>query len=958
MTDPATMETTASDWWVNLKGSGRRTVLKLMDQSWLADKYHGDIPQLPRFNDMLLSKRSLAGSLQQQAARVHSSWKSLSPDESSAVNDLLLDASRAKVDLTQADGEGPLFDRYYAMSREAQNVYDSVRGIYDQQFNLAKETIKRFIDDDESMTADEKTAAIKELDTRFRRSDGYFPFERFGDFIAIAESPEYTALRKESEALEARMEASRSPEKQKEAAKQLREVQKEMKKLADAGERSVIAHETEAEMLRTVEELEGQGYSVRQKLAHEFDANTDGVSDTFMRKVNSSLDSMASKNPDDAKGILGMKSMLNQMYLSMMPAGSALKRQLQRKNVAGYSQDAQRVFAATTTRNANYLAELRHGHETRKLLNDIGQTVRDKPIPVQEVYQQLRKNYNALQDQSQAPVLDFLKNTSYVYMLGASPSFTVMHLMQTPLIGAPILAGRHSPLKILPELTRAGQDVIERYEQGLETGDDMSFGKNIGEREMLRYMRDRTVFDNTEVREFMATGKGSGFAREAGRTILHYATLVPHHTERFNRLTMALTAYRLAMADNKLPLISQAEFDQYVADHPQSQLTKKQLTAAKYAERAVQDTNVNYSEENAAYFMKKGGPGAMRPIFTRLTVQFLKYQYGMFKILAQNAGKLKDPGERAVAARTLAGIFATHATMTGLMGAPFAGAVMLTFNLLQKMFGDPNDPVDAETRFRNQLADSFGPEAGDVLARGALRLPGVRDVLPVDITGRVGLGDLLVGSNRGASSEIDKANTLAYLASVIGGPAISLVGNMADGFKQLSDGEFQKGLEAFLPKVVRDVSKGLRYMETGVTTAGNKPVLEAEDLSAGDVAAQLVGFQSQRVESAFAQRGAFQRVQTSLQKRRSKLLRAYARAQKSGDVAAIAQARRNISEYNELQRSKKNFSEIISPRSMMRTDRQRQMDLLRLQNGVSPMPREMGLMENYADFAYDEDEEE
>lgn len=663
LNDPRNFDTTAADWWTNTKGTGRRALLKGMGQRWMTEKYRDKLPELDKWLDLLVTKSTAAQAITQKAARVHGTWKALPPDQAAEVGRLLLDASKEKADLTDMNGSGPLYDRYYAMSREAQDTYDAVRATYDDHFNQAKSIMQQFIKDSD-MTPEEQAEAINELNQKFKQSKGYFPFERFGDWVTIAESADLADLRQQ---ITTELEASKSltGDEQKAALKSINNLRKQVRKMeANEDQYMVMAFEDEASMRNEAQALRDEGYVVREKLASDFDASVDVVSSTFMRKVNDSLNNMASMNPDAAKGILGMKSMLNQMYLSMMPEGSPLKRQLSRRNIAGQSEDAQRVFAATTRRNASYLSELQNGHQVRRVLEEMRTRVRNQPIEMQEVYNQLKRHYDQLQTAASTPIQDALASATYAYMLGSNPSFTLLQLMQTPMVAVPLLAGKNSMPKATKALTVAGKDVLDTFGDTFEPGNEFKAGKTDDEQNMLRYMMSRNALSATEAADFVAAGQASTPVKKAAQVTMKVASFLPHHAERFNRLTTALAAYRLALKNPKIKTeVSDGIYRQYMADHPDIKLTKEQFAAAQYAEKMLTDAHVDFAQETQPYFMQRG------VIFgSRLMFQFMKYQYGMFKILAQNASDMIDkslpPEDRWGATRTFGSMLATHQVLS------------------------------------------------------------------------------------------------------------------------------------------------------------------------------------------------------------------------------------------------------------------------------------------------------
>jgi len=114
--------------------------------------------------------------------------------------------------------------------------------------------------------------------------------------------------------------------------------------------------------------------------------------------------------------------------------------------------------------------------------------------------------------------------------------------------------------------------------------------------------------------------------------------------------------------------------------------------------------------------------------------QYREYQLGMLSLLA-NQLKAATNGSTE-AKRALLGLFAMHGALAGALGLPLAGTACFLANMLNKIFGDPDEPWDAEVEFRNWLADAFGVEAGAVAAKGLPMLAGL------DVSRRIGLGSI------------------------------------------------------------------------------------------------------------------------------------------------------------------------------------------------------------------------
>ncbi|MGZ5183617.1 MAG: PLxRFG domain-containing protein [Caldimonas sp.] len=954
------LKVTPSDIVTAVSHKGEDALLNFLTQSQIADMRSLQ-PQLKaqmsRWVDNLRTAVAKKDTYVHEASSAWNDWRTLPAAEQTELGKLLQEGTTRQIDVTNKKA-GALNDRFNALSQPAKDVHKAVHDTFKQQAAHAQRVLTQIINatPDEVMPKAEKDQAIAAMKAQFEKLPIYFPLRRFGDYINVAEKQSYLDARDQVEKLGDHMTAlaksGASPAELAVAKAKHDEAQIKLQAEADSGNRQVTSHEDEARQIAEARELEKQGYIVRQKKAQEFDARTDAINASFMAAAMKSLDHEAATSPDHAQAIEGMKSMLNQLYYAMIPESAALRGNLARANVAGFDADAQRAYAATATKNAGFLAQLEHGTMSRQILAEMKKVVDAEPNNKRStaVYNQVKKHYNVLQQYAETPIQTFLANTAYAYNLGATPAFTFMHLMQTPLTTLPMLSAHFNPMRVSGELLKAFGETSGRL--GSLKGDEQAFGRSAGEKQMLAYLMSHSVISGTHADQFLSASSRQTPTGKVGDTVMRVASFMPHYTEKLNRIGTALAAYRMAIETprnvEKVGLgLSEQQYRQILADNPEyAGMSRAQLQAARYAEKITLDSHIEYSRENAPYVMQQG----VVP-FGKLIFQFQKYQQGMIHALVRNAVDAFDKNlsgdERMAAAKTLLGIVGTHGLMTGAMGLPGYGLMAFAANAYHKLLGDKDRPFNADDSFRATLDRSLGKDAGDVVARGLFYLPGVRSVLPGDVTDRLGMGDVLTPTTE--AGDINREDLLQYLGQALTGPAGALVGNVFDAYNHAHQGDTWKAAEDLMPKVMRDVSRTYRFYTQGVTTGSNNPVVPAASLSPMDLMAQLIGFEPQKVQGAYANRAAVMDAKTELDNRRKVLLKEFADASMAGDESRMQDLRTAVQRYNAAQMQKGLFTELIKGQELSRAVIDRRLAAVRLREGVSLTPKQRALIEDFGD---------
>lgn len=907
----------AADVALNMNDTTRRTMLNLRTMEQLAERFK-HLPMIKAIKDMLDVQARERDDLIRAGGIIHHLGRALPKDEQDKLS-LVFDAERHQVDVldptarTNPDNSPEANDihaRFAALSPAAQDVYKQMIDAGKAKADTAKKIYAETINGMTNLDEGTKKRLISQMEAKFSRPV-YFPHVWDGDFITIGKSDEFR-----------KAEAAGDYD--------------TMEKLRTDGNHYIVrASKTAADQRALIQALRGEGMDVNIKKREQFQPSTDIVPDKFMRVVNQGLDDHIRANPDMAEGLRGMKEMLNETRYAMMPDGSQLANKFKRKGVQGFETDALGVFARTTKRDADYLTKLKYNTGVRQELDNLSVKARENQSNADmDVSEQMRKHFNSLGKYHNSSASKILNNLTYAYYLGMSPSFMVMHLMQTPMITAPYLGARFDAAKVTAALGQAGAEGVANYRRLMQNeGNEQIFGKTADEKEALKYAATRGLFQATQAHSLMIDAAGGGKMDHIASAAMHVASFLPHHTERFNRLVTFQAAYRLAMAHPEVIPALDAETHAKATELTPGKfdLNPQQLAAARFAQDTVNTTHVDYSGHNAAHIMQ---PGVVP--FGEVMFQFQKYQQGMLSILGDSLADLfskKPAAEKWVAGKTLAGILTSHAAVTGLMGLPLVGTAVMLSNIYHKFFGDKDKPFDGDDALQKKMIDTFGPTWGEVALRGMLYAPGIKQIAPVDVTDRLGLGDVLAPTRQ--VGKINHDEWLKYIGSIAGGPSGSLLGQFADAYDYHEHGDDWKASEELMPKVMRDISRTIRFYNEGVTSKSGNEVISAEDMQKGPAFAQLAGFEPQNMQETYANRRAVQNAQAELQERRKVLLKEATDARSSGDQARLQRVMADIQRFNNVRSQEGTYSMRIKGGEIMRSFKTRQKNNASLDHGVA-----------------------
>ncbi|WP_166739058.1 PLxRFG domain-containing protein [Alkanindiges illinoisensis] len=649
---------------------------------------------------------------------------------------------------------------------------------------------------------------------------------------------------------------------------------------------------------------QNQGFAISEVSKDKaFVASRDMVGRGFMTELYAELD----KQNIPASQKAELEDTLGQLYLSSLPDLSWAKHGIHRKGTAGFSQDARRAFAQHMFHGASYLAKLRYADllaselDAMQKYSDQQKNNPDFDQPTaQSVIDEMNVRHESLMNPKGHPLSSALTSLGFIYHLGLSPASAIVNLLQTPLVAYPILGAKWGFDKAATALTRASAEAMKHkneLDKGLQ-GDELRAYK-----EAVR----RGVIDVTQAHDLAGIAQGEDSAvMWKMRPVMRWASVLFHHAERFNRGATFLAAYRLARAANT----NHADaFDQAVE--------------ATYA------GHFDYSAGNRARIMQGNT--------AKVILLFKQFSQNMIYTMARNAQQAimaTDPAKQKEARRIIRGMLITHSLAAGIYGLPMVTVLLAAASMLGS---DDDEPWDAETAFRNYLADTFGATAANVMTRGVSR------ATPFDISGRVGLDHMIFPDTQ---EGLEGQRWAESFASGALGPVAGIGMNLAKGASQIADGDWAHGLESMAPAALRGPLKALRYEQEGAIDKSGVSILD--EVSLPSIVGQAAGFSPSSVRTATEGKSAILSMERKVASRRSDLLNDFSQAAIKGDTEKMNEIRAEIATFNQAQPTHR-----IQANHLMQSVRQKRKRINQAEHGVY-LPRGKRELLDEGRFAFDQ----
>lgn len=674
----------------------------------------------------------------------------------------------------------------------------------------------------------EKKADLDKFGRLFALREGrpYAPIKRFGPYAVVAKSDEY-------------MDAVKAND-----SKLLRKLEQ------DENHYHVTFAESASEAEALANRLEEES-GFAQVQFFERSVTDDGVFNN--QSMLAALTKLRSKiGSSDRSGTRQLQQMVSEMFLQELAENSARKTELRRRGVVG-EVDMLRSFTTQGRADANFLASTQFGSQIQDTIQEMhkeARNARDR-TRASEVLNEVNRRYQQTFDRTTNPWLDKLRRMSSVYFLATSPAYYIQNLTQPWMMSVPAMTGAHDYTKIHAELGKAYAQMKAVVKSGGLLNQMFDYAAVPGDvRSAIQELVNRGKIDvgmDTELGQFRV--EGEGYFKDKINKIDKGMRLAIQKVEAINRLSTAMTAYRL-----------------------ERQAGRSHEQALEYADHILTETHGDYTGFNA--------PRAFNSQLGKVALQFRKFQLLQIGYYAKLINDIfTNPKDRKAAMKMLAYSLGHTAVLAGVRGLP--GFATLAW-VAGKAFGDDDEPYDLEQHMRNAIGDET---MANLIMRGGPTLLGA------DISGKVGAGNMLSVTPFSDADLSTRAGMAEWVGTLLGGASLGMITREVDGMGQILSGNYLRGLELMLPKGLGDVIKGYRIGSEGMTRRNGDILMSPEDISFWDSTLQGLGISPVKLSVAYERQQNVKDMDQNFQDRTTKIKGQYIKAARDRDTAGMADAR-------------------------------------------------------------------
>lgn len=567
-------------------------------------------------------------------------------------------------------------------------------------------------------------------------------------------------------------------------------------------------------------------------------------------------------------------------------ARSRLQQTYRRRGIRGASEDQARALSYDFIANSQAIGHLLWGPARARALGELGRNVDDlsKPgapdtalsaVTGRTVQQEMARRADRLSDPDNVvhKVLRGVNLFNYLHSLDSLShmvsSTMEAHTNSVALGGARYGYGRFSMnlakavMQLTPKMAATGaKNTFNGVFRELKATDWnlahiardrlIAGGAHAGDMNRMFDAAEKAgLIDHTIMTDLRMDAAGlSGALRVAGEGVNRFLILTQagaHATDVMNKSAIMKAAY-----------------DSHLAKHPGDRDGAVDA-GIEYARKSMP----NYSAANKGSMDRWLGP----------LLQFKRYGIHMYTLMGNLAREMAHGDNKFEAAKALSGLILTHAMMAG---------VITTIADPLRYLGGAYDmlttgkPKDRQAAIRGWLADTFGQTAGEIIGRGIPHAAGI------DMRHRVGLENLL---ELPELNGLDKDSIGQFLLGMTTGATGESLIDMGTAAGKLIHGDLGGFLQGVVPRLVRDPMKAFNLAERGVTSGTGQTVLPPSRLSAGDVAAQALGFQPATVSEFREGRNAALAQREELTSEHSRLEQKWLQADPADRPAVMAEIR-------------------------------------------------------------------
>ena len=727
------------------------------------------------------------------------------------------------------------YDTNQAMKKA---ILDSISSEFDALIAQAKKDGDVI---EEARLIKEKAKDITEFSTRLaiRNEKPYAALKRFGNIVIVGKSQAY-------------MDAEDAND------------QAEIRKLqTDENHYVVRFAETNSEAQAIYRDMQGKfAYLTEPFDSAAAERSVYGGSD--LNGVFYRLRNLVEKDDLDDPVQRGMVRMLNSLHLKLLSEESVRQSENRRKNITGADDDMMRAFVTQGRAAAHFVSSLTNSAGIYDAMREMRKE-RDARTPGKDVrsiyYNEIMKRHGMEMNYDPTPVVDGALSVTSTWMLLTSPGYFFQNATQPFLLSLPYMAAnpKFGYNRTVSELLKSYgevKNVIGIGKKGLSEADYKDLPADVrGAIEELVNRGSINISLSAELGRFRSdTGDNLDYV-DKGQALYTKGTDMlrgmAENLESINRLTTAMTAYRMAL---KSGMSNEAAID--------------------YADKVIYSTHGDYAGANAPRFMRT-------PV-GRVATQFRKFQLIQISLLARMWHQWRQgatPEERIVARRQLMFTLGHTFAIGGMMGMPGFTALAFLFGAL---FGDEDEPDDPELTLRKLIGDK---DLADLLLQGMPAFMGV------NLSGKLGMGQMLSVLPY-TDLKFTRDSLFEATAALAGGPFVGgVLPRAINGASYMASGDYYKGLEQLMPKGIGDAMKGVRFGTEGVTNKRGDLQLSADEVSFMDSFLSGLGLPTKTITDRQMLESSKFKFDEFYNGKTTELKNAYAKAYRANDTEAMADVR-------------------------------------------------------------------
>ena len=532
-----------------------------------------------------------------------------------------------------------------------------------------------------------------------------------------------------------------------------------------------------------------------------------------------------------------------QDYLRLAKSNrSSMKRLIERKGIAGFSEDPGRVLAGFVYSNARQTSSGLHLGQVAESINDIPKGQGETKDAAMRLYEYVKNP----QEEGQA-----IRGLLFAQYLGGSLASAMVNLTQPFAVSFPWLSQYGGAVKAAGQMRRAVADSLKK-----STGEPTLDAA-------LKRAEDTGIVSPQEVFQLMQQAQGKATLKSGDGTRTGDALAIGSNAvsklaigwgklfgvaEQFNRRTTFIAAYRTAI-------------EQGIKD------------PAGFAEKAVTETQFVYN--------KGAKPRWARGVVGGTLFTFKSYSINYLELLSRMANN--GPEGRKAALLAMAMLF----LLSGAGGMPFADDLDDLLDGLMQRLGYNFNSKQAKSEF---FAGILGEDGARFVERGISGLAGV----PIDVAGRLGMGNLLPGTGLFTKKKDYTSDVVELL-----GPAGDLAKRAFQAANKTLQGNVlgaDGALATIAPKAAANMIKGVDMFESGIykDNSGKKVI----DVDGTDAFSKFIGFQPNDVAQV---QNATRRVQVMIEQnkmREAEIADMWAKGLFEKDAAMVQEAKADLAQWN------------------------------------------------------------